>query len=298
MTTSAAADIHAQRLLILDYGSQYTQLIARRVREIGVYCEIFPFDSEQAATFAQGVDGIILSGGPESVAMAAAPAIPQYVLESSCPVLGICYGMQVMAASLGGTVETSGQREFGFAQIEIQNASALFADLYDEINAAGVVCLDVWMSHGDKVTQLPDGFEVLASSPSAEIAAMADQQRQWYGLQFHPEVTHSKKGREILNHFLLDICRCDPLWTAGNIAQDLIAQVQEQVGQEHVILGLSGGVDSSVVAALLHQAIGKQLTCIFVDNGLLRLNEGDQVMETFAEHLGVNVFASMLNSVF
>ena len=197
--------------------------------------------------------------------------------------------MQVMAASLGGTVETYGQREFGFAQIEIQNASALFADLYDEINAAGVVCLDVWMSHGDKVTQLPDGFEVLASSPSAEIAAMADQQRQWYGLQFHPEVTHSKKGREILNHFLLDICRCDPLWTAGNIAQDLIAQVQEQVGQEHVILGLSGGVDSSVVAALLHQAIGKQLTCIFVDNCLLRLNEGDQVMETFAEHLGVNV---------
>ena len=289
MTTSAAADIHAQRLLILDYGSQYTQLIARRVREIGVYCETFPFDSEQAATFAQGVDGIILSGGPESVALAEAPAIPQYVLESSCPVLGICYGMQVMAATLGGTVETSEQREFGFAQIEIQNASPLFADLQDEVNAAGVACLDVWMSHGDKVTQLPNGFEVLASSPSAEVAAMADQQRQWYGLQFHPEVTHSKQGREILSHFLLDICGCDPLWTAGNIAQDLITQVQKKVGQEHVILGLSGGVDSSVVAALLHQAIGKQLTCIFVDNGLLRLNEGDQVMETFAEHLGVNV---------
>ena len=289
MTTSAAADIHAQRLLILDYGSQYTQLIARRVREIGVYCEIFPFDSEQATTFAQGVDGIILSGGPESVALAEAPAIPQYVLESSCPVLGICYGMQVMAATLGGTVETSEQREFGFAQIEIQNASPLFADLQDEVNAAGVACLDVWMSHGDKVTQLPNGFEVLASSPSAEVAAMADQQRQWYGLQFHPEVTHSKQGREILSHFLLDICGCDPLWTAGNIAQDLITQVQKKVGQEHVILGLSGGVDSSVVAALLHQAIGKQLTCIFVDNGLLRLNEGDQVMETFAEHLGVNV---------
>ncbi|MDG0996688.1 MAG: glutamine-hydrolyzing GMP synthase [Gammaproteobacteria bacterium] len=289
MTTSAAADIHAQRLLILDYGSQYTQLIARRVREIGVYCEIFPFDSEQAAGFAQGVNGIILSGGPESVALGEAPAIPDYVLASNCPVLGICYGMQVMAATLGGTVESSDHREFGFAQIEIKNASPLFADLKDKVNAAGVSCLDVWMSHGDKVTQLPDGFEVLASSPSAEVAAMADQQRQWYGLQFHPEVTHSKQGREIISHFLLEICGCDPLWNAGNIAQELITQVQEKVGQEHVILGLSGGVDSSVVAALLHKAIGKQLTCIFVDNGLLRLHEGDQVMKTFAEHLGVNV---------
>ena len=283
------ADIHAQRILILDFGSQYTQLIARRVREIGVYCEIMPWDSANAEDFVSNAQGIILSGGPESVTLENTPHIPDYVIESNLPVLGICYGMQALAAKLGGQVGESSHREFGFAQVTVKTSNSLFAEHHDQKSPQDESLLDVWMSHGDKVTVLPEDFVTIASTDSAEHAAIADEKRKLYGLQFHPEVTHTSKGREILTSFLFDICGCEGNWTAGNIIEDIVTQVREQVGEEHVILGLSGGVDSSVVAALLHKAIGKQLTCIFVDNGLLRLYEGDQVMETFSQHMGVKV---------
>ncbi len=289
MNKSSSADIHSHRVLILDYGSQYTQLIARRVREIGVYCEIFSWDSPNAEDFALHSNGIILSGGPESTTLEDTPGIPDYVVNCDRPVLGICYGMQALAKKLGGSVSESQQREFGFAQVTIRSDNQLFANHYDQKNEHGESCLDVWMSHGDKVTQLPEGFMAIASTPNAEFAAIADESRKFYGLQFHPEVTHTKKGEEILTSFLIDICKCAGNWTPSNIIEDIISQVREKVKNEHVILGLSGGVDSSVVAALLHEAIGDQLTCIFVDNGLLRLHEGDQVMETFSQHLGVNV---------
>jgi GMP synthase (glutamine-hydrolysing) len=283
------ADIHAQKILILDFGSQYTQLIARRVREIGVYCEIMPWDSLNAESFAAGAKGIILSGGPESVTLKESPYVPDYVIDSDIPVLGICYGMQALASKLGGQVDVSTRREFGFAQVTVKGKSKLLAGLYDQKSSDQACLLDVWMSHGDKVTGLPQGFVTIASTDNAEHAAIADEQRNIYGLQFHPEVTHTSKGKEILTSFLFEVCGCEGNWTAGNIIEDIIDHVRQQVGNEHVILGLSGGVDSSVVAALLHKAIGQQLTCIFVDNGLLRLHEGDQVMETFSQHMGVNV---------
>jgi GMP synthase (glutamine-hydrolysing) len=286
MNSSNNADIHSQRILILDYGSQYTQLIARRVREIGVYCEIFSWDFAGAEKFAQTAQGVILSGGPESTTLADTPYVPDYVLDANVPVLGICYGMQALAKKLGGTVSESSQREFGFAQVVVKQVSKLFSDLSDDDNQQ---LLDVWMSHGDKVTSLPEGFVTLASTDNAEYAAIANENKSIYGLQFHPEVTHTKKGEEILRAFLIGVCGCDASWTTGNIVGDIIDRVKAQVGSEHVILGLSGGVDSSVVAALVHKAIGNQLTCIFVDNGLLRLHEGDQVMETFSNHMGVKV---------
>ena len=289
MSRKSNANIHSQRILILDYGSQYTQLIARRVREIGVYCEIFSWNYPDAEKFAANVNGIILSGGPESATLDDTPVVPDYVLNSSVPVLGICYGMQALAKKLGGKVSESSHREFGFAQVVEKESSALLSKIYDDKNDNGENLLDVWMSHGDKVTELPDGFKTLASSDNAEHAIIADEAKNIYGFQFHPEVTHTKQGKEILSNFLLNICACDANWTAGNIIDDVVGHVREQVKDEHVILGLSGGVDSSVVAALLHQAIGKQLTCIFVDNGLLRLHEGDQVMQTFGQHMGVNV---------
>lgn len=289
MNASNHVNIHSQRILILDYGSQYTQLIARRVREIGVYCEIFPWDADTAQSFASNVNGIILSGGPESVTMQDTPYVPDYVLDASVPVLGICYGMQALTAKLGGKVSESSQREFGFAQVSVVENNQLFSGLSDTQNSKGQSCLDVWMSHGDKVTHLPAGFRTIASTDSAEHAAIANEDKKIYALQFHPEVTHTKKGREILEIFLKDICQCEANWTASNIAEDIVQSVRQQVGDEHVILGLSGGVDSSVVAALLHKAIDKQLTCIFVDNGLLRLHEGDQVMQTFSQHMGVKV---------
>lgn len=283
MNPSTNADIHSQRILILDYGSQYTQLIARRVREIGVYCEIFSWDFPDAEKFAETSQGIILSGGPESTTLDDTPHVPDYVLEANIPVLGICYGMQALAKKLGGTVSESSHREFGFAQVAVKQTSKIFSCLKD------VKTLDVWMSHGDKVTSLPKGFVTLASTDNAEHAVVANEEKNIFGLQFHPEVTHTKQGEEILHSFLMNICGCTNSWTADNIADDIVERVKVQVGSEHVILGLSGGVDSSVVAALLHKAIGKQLTCIFVDNGLLRLHEGDQVMETFAQHMGVKV---------
>ena len=282
-------NIHDDRILILDFGSQYTQLIARRVREVGVYSEIYPWDIDDASIRAFNPKGIILSGGPESAHLQDAPAAPQLVFDLQVPVLGICYGMQTMAEQLGGQVVSSDHREFGYAKVRARGHTALLKDIQDEVTEEGFGLLDVWMSHGDKVETMPNGFKLMASSDNAPIAGMADESRQYYGIQFHPEVTHTNQGGQILERFVREICGCEGLWTAQNIITDSIARVKAQVGDDEVILGLSGGVDSSVVAALLHEAIGKQLTCVFVDTGLLRLNEGDQVMATFAEHMGVKV---------
>ncbi len=284
-----ARDIHLDRILILDFGSQYTQLIARRVREIGVYCEIHPYDADPAALRAFHPRGIILSGSPESTTVTEGPRAPQVVYDLAVPLLGICYGMQTMAVQLGGRVEPSTHREFGYAQVRAHAHSALLRDIEDHTNAEGHGLLDVWMSHGDRVTTLPPGFTRIASTATCPIAGIADDDRCWYGVQFHPEVTHTRQGERILRRFVLDLCGCEPLWTTGNIVEDSIAAIRSQVGNDEVLLGLSGGVDSSVVAALLHRAIGAQLTCVFVDTGLLRLHEGDQVMTTFSRHLGVRV---------
>ena len=284
------SDLQSQRILILDFGSQYTQLIARRVREIGVFSEIRPWDISEADIKEFNPNGIILSGGPESVTEGAtAPSAPDCVFTMGLPVLGICYGMQTMASQLGGKVESSDVREFGYAQIKVENTCALLADAKDQTNDQGDALLDVWMSHGDKVTAIPDGFELMASTPSCPVAGMFDASRNFYAIQFHPEVTHTLQGEAIFQHFVKNICQCDGLWTAAAIIEDQIARVRQKVGDSHVLLGLSGGVDSSVVAALLHKAIGKQLTCVFVDNGLLRKNEGDAVMEMFAKNMGVKV---------
>jgi len=282
-------DIHAHRILILDFGSQYTQLIARRVREIGVYCEILPWDIEPEAVVDFAPKGIILSGGPESVTASGSPRAPQCVFELAVPVLGICYGMQTMAVQMGGAVEGSATSEFGYAQIRRTCAGGLLHDIADHIDEAGRATLDVWMSHGDKVSQLPPDFIAIAETDSCPIAGMAHTEKPWFGIQFHPEVTHTLQGERMFTHFVREICDCDALWTAANIVDDAMARVRAQVGSDRVLLGLSGGVDSSVVAALLHRAIGDQLTCVFVDNGLLRLNEGDQVMDMFAQNMGVRV---------
>jgi GMP synthase (glutamine-hydrolysing) len=283
------ADIHAHRILILDFGSQYTQLIARRVRELGVYCEIRPWDITDDEVRAFAARGVILSGGPESVTAAAAPAAPSAVFELGVPVLGICYGMQTMAAQLGGRVEPGAVHEFGYAEVRAHGHSALLSDIEDRVNAEGHGLLDVWMSHGDRVVALPAGFKAIASTADLPYAGMADEARRYYALQFHPEVTHTRQGQRIYERFLRGICGCDASWNPGNIIEDAIARVREQVGAGRVLLGLSGGVDSSVVAALLHKAIGDQLTCVFVDHGLLRHHEGDQVMAVFARNLGVRV---------
>ncbi len=284
-----AVDIHADRILILDFGSQYTQLIARRVREAGVYCEIYACDVAEDLIDAFRPSGIILSGGPESVTFAATARIPATVFRLEVPILGICYGMQAMAAQLGGSVEASDTKEFGYARIRARGHSRLLRNIEDHTTPEGYGMLDVWMSHGDRVSALPDGFKVIASSDAAPIAGIGDDERAWYGVQFHPEVTHTNQGARILARFVHEICGCAGDWTPGNIIDDSIRRIREQVGGDKVLLGLSGGVDSSVVAALLHQAIGDQLTCVFVDNGLLRKDEGDQVMATFGRHMGVNV---------
>ncbi len=290
-TATTAPDIHADRILILDFGSQYTQLIARRVREAQVYCEIKPWDLPVARIEAFGARGIILSGGPESVTAANGPAAPARVFTLGVPVLGICYGMQTMATQLGGTVAPASEREFGYAQVRARGHSVLLRDIEDSRNAEGHGLLDVWMSHGDHVTELPPGFKCIAATGSSPIVGMADEARRFYGLQFHPEVTHTRQGAAILGRFLHEICGCRALWTPQSILADAIARAREEIGQDRVLLGLSGGVDSSVVAALLARAIGPQLTCVFVDNGLLRLDEAREVMATFKEHLGVNVIA-------
>uniref|UniRef100_A0A1S7LMC6 GMP synthase [glutamine-hydrolyzing] n=1 Tax=Magnetococcus massalia (strain MO-1) TaxID=451514 RepID=A0A1S7LMC6_MAGMO len=278
--------LHSEKILILDYGSQYTQLIARRVRETNVYCEIHPWEMDAEAVKAFNPMGIILSGGHQSVYDHDAPELNQAVMALGVPVLGICYGMQILARHFGGTVAPSEKREYGRAEIQSSEgaASPFFKDFVEPGDRT-----TVWMSHGDHVEELPEGFGVIASTLNAPIAGMADEKRHIYGVQFHPEVNHTEKGEQLVHNFVRGICNCQGLWTSSGFIDYVVEQVRKQVGKEQVILGLSGGVDSSVVAALLHKAIGDQLTCVFVDNGLLRLNEGDQVMETFAEHMGVKV---------
>ena len=280
-------DIHSDKILILDFGAQYTQLIARRVREFGVYCEVWAWDHDPAEIAAFAPKGIILSGGPESTTEAGSPRAPQEVFDAAVPLLGICYGMQTMALQLGGATEGGHHREFGHAQVEVTAECALLDGLKDQPGSPPR--LDVWMSHGDRVTGIPEGFAITARTESVPIIAMADEARRWYGVQFHPEVTHTKSGEAMLRRFAVDICGCATLWTAANIIEDQIERVHQLIGDDNVLLGLSGGVDSSVVAALLHKAIGDRLTCVFVDTGLLRWQEGDQVMAMFAEHMGLKV---------
>jgi GMP synthase (glutamine-hydrolysing) len=282
-------DIHADRILILDFGAQYTQLIARRVRECGVYCEIHPWDMSDAEVRAFSPRGVILSGGPESVTDAEPPRAPAAVFGLGVPVLGICYGMQTMAQQLGGRVAPSRTREFGYAEVTATTHCKLLDDIEDRRDPYGRAVLDVWMSHGDRVEELPPGFVATAATGHAPLAAMGDERRRFYGVQFHPEVTHTRQGMRILERFVREICDCEALWSSGSIIEDAVARVRAQVGTGRVLLGLSGGVDSSVVAALLHRAIGDQLACVFVDHGLLRLGEGDEVMRTFADNLGVRV---------
>lgn len=292
------------KILILDFGSQVTQLIARRVREAGVFCEIHPCDvssdfilgygkeSDRIASVSQLSDtlkGIILSGGPMSVTEDETLRAPDAVFDRGVPVLGICYGMQTMAEQLGGKVENGKVREFGYAQVRARGHTELLRDIEDERTPEGYGLLDVWMSHGDKVVEMPPGFKLMASTESCPIAGMANEEKRLYGVQFHPEVTHTKKGTQILNRFVLGICKAKPDWNMPDYVQEAVASIRAQVGSDQVILGLSGGVDSSVAAALIHKAIGDQLTCVFVDHGLLRWQEAEQVMQTFAKHMGVKV---------
>ena len=282
-------NIHKEKILILDFGSQVTQLIARRVREIGVYCELWAWDvtKEQIQEFAP--NGIILSGGPESVTESGSPRAPEYVFEAGVPVLGICYGMQTMSEQLGGKVQGSDKREFGYAAVDLDNVeNALFKDIIDKVDN-GVNQLEVWMSHGDKVTEVPNGFEVSAHTDSCPIAAIVNNDKKFYGVQFHPEVTHTKSGAKMLENFVKGICGLEGMWTPSTIIDDAVAKIKAKVGYNKVMLGLSGGVDSSVTALLLHKAIGDNLTCVFVDNGLLRLNEGNQVREMFGDKFGLNI---------
>ncbi len=281
--------IHNDKILILDFGSQYTQLIARRVREIGVYCELFPYDVDDSFIKAFNPKGIILSGGPDTVTLDDSARAPKIIFDLDIPILGICYGMQTMATQLGGLAVSADKHEYGFAKVRARNHSHLLGDIADETNDEGHGLLDVWMSHGIKVQKLPEGFKLIASTDNCEIAGFANVEKHYYGLQFHPEVTHTKQGEHILNRFVTGICECEKNWTTDNIIANLVQNLKEQIGDGNVLLGLSGGVDSSVVAVLLHEAIGDQLTCVFVDNGLLRLNEGDEVMQTFADNMGVKV---------
>lgn len=286
--SNAPAPQH-DRILILDFGAQYAQLIARRVRELHVYCELHPFDVSDEFVRQFNPKGIILSGGPASVTEPGSPRAPQQVFAHRVPVLGICYGMQTMAIQLQGKVEASTVREFGQAEVRARGHSALFRDIEDRRNDQGHGLLDVWMSHGDKVVALPAGFKIVGSNDSTPIAAMADEDRRFYGVQFHPEVTHTRRGTAMLERFVLGICGARADWHMPAYIDEAVAGIRSQVGQDEVILGLSGGVDSSVAAALIHRAIGDQLTCVFVDTGLLRLNEAQQVMDTFARNLGVRV---------
>jgi len=281
--------VNHHKILILDFGSQVTQLIARRVRELNVYCEIHPCDVPGEFVRAFDPKGVILSGSHASTYEDASLAAPDEVFRLGVPVLGICYGMQTMAAQLGGKVEYSEHREFGYAQVRARGHTRLLEGIEDRRGPEGHGLLDVWMSHGDKVTAMPPGFKLMASTDSCPVAGMADEERRFYGVQFHPEVTHTRQGRAILRRFVLDVCAARPDWTMPNFVDEAVDRIRAQVGDDQVILGLSGGVDSSVAAALIHRAIGAQLTCVFVDHGLLRLNEAEQVMSTFARNLGVKV---------
>ena len=277
-------DIHSEKILILDFGSQYTQLIARRVREAHVYCELHPFDMDIDAIKSFGPKGIILSGGPKSVYDEGAPAVEEALFEMGIPVLGICYGMQLLARHFGGRVVPAGKREYGHADL---TSTGRPGSLFDGFFIDGKS--PVWMSHGDHVEEIPTGFEIISRTDNAPVAAIQDVNRHLYGVQFHPEVNHTPRGEMIIDAFVRKICRCKGEWTPGRIIEDAVSRIKEKVGRGRVILGLSGGVDSSVAAALINRAIGDQLTCVFVDNGLLRLAEGDQVMATFAENMGVKV---------
>ena len=277
-------DIHSEKILILDFGSQYTQLIARRVREAHVYCELHPFDMDIEAIRAYGAQGIILSGGPKSVYDEGAPAIEEAVFDLGIPVLGICYGMQLLARHFGGKVVPAGKREYGHADLLSKGSPG---PLFDGFFIQGKS--PVWMSHGDHVEKIPAGFEVVSLTDNAPVAAIQHVDRNLYGVQFHPEVNHTPRGEILINTFVRKICQCRGKWTPGNIIDDAVGRIREQVGNDKVVLGLSGGVDSSVAAALINRAIGDKLTCVFVDNGLLRLAEGDQVMATFAKNMGVKV---------
>ena len=278
-----------EKILILDFGAQYSQLIARRVRETQVYCELHPWDVGEAFVRDFKPQGIILSGGPASVWEGGTPRAPQAVFEMGVPVLGICYGMQTMAAQLGGQVEVGRVREFGYAEVRARGHSALLRDLQDRVTPEGHGMLDVWMSHGDKVNAVPPGFKVIASNAATPIAGMADEQRRFYAVQFHPEVTHTLQGKAIIERFVREICGLTGDWKMPDYIEEAIGRIRSEVGSDEVVLGLSGGVDSAVAATLIHRAIGRQLTCVFVDHGLLRLNEAEQVMETFAKNLGVKV---------
>jgi len=281
--------VQRKPILILDFGAQYTQLIARRVREAHIYCELHPYDVDDAFIRKFEPQGIILSGGPASVTEGDTPRAPAIVFELGVPVLGICYGMQTMAAQLGGEVEPGSTREFGYAEIRARGHSRLFRDVQDRTNSEGHGLLDVWMSHGDRVTRLPEGFKVIASNASTPLAGMADESRGFYGVQFHPEVTHTAQGKALIERFVHEICGLAGDWNMPDYIDEAVARIRGEVGSANVVLGLSGGVDSAVAAALIHRAIGDQLTCIFVDTGLLRLNEADEVMATFARSLGVRV---------
>jgi GMP synthase (glutamine-hydrolysing) len=278
-----------EKILILDFGAQYSQLIARRVRESQVYCELHPWDVTDRFVRDFAPNGIILSGGPASVWEGGTPRAPQAVFDIGVPVLGICYGMQTMAAQLGGEVEMGAVREFGYAEVRARGHSALLRDIQDRVTVEGHGLLDVWMSHGDKVNGLPPGFKVIASNAATPIAGMADEKRRFYGVQFHPEVTHTLQGKAIIERFVREICGLAGDWTMPDYIEEAVGRIRSEVGHDEVVLGLSGGVDSSVAATLIHRAIGRQLTCVFVDNGLLRLNEAEQVMDTFARNLGVKV---------
>ncbi|MBE5692213.1 MAG: glutamine-hydrolyzing GMP synthase [Sutterella sp.] len=277
------------RILILDFGSQVTQLIARRVREAHVYCEVHPNDVSADFIREFAPKGIILSGSHMSAYEESNDQASQAVFEAGVPVLGICYGMQTMAQQLGGKVESGTKREFGYAEVRARNHTKLLEGIQDFRTESGEGMLKVWMSHGDKVTELPPGFKVMCSTPSCPIAGMCDEERGFYAVQFHPEVTHTVQGRQILNRFVLDICKCRPDWVMGNYVAEAVETIRREVGDEEVILGLSGGVDSSVAAALIHRAIGRRLTCVFVDNGLLRKGEREQVRETFEKNMGLKL---------
>ena len=278
-----------QKILILDFGSQYTQLIARRVREANVYCELHPYDVTDQFIRDFAPAGVILSGGPSSVTEDDTPRAPQAVFELGVPVLGICYGMQTMAAQLGGKVENASHHEYGYAELRARGHSSLLTDVQDRVDPDGKAWMDVWMSHGDRVVELPPGFKVICDNASTPVAGMADDERRFYGVQFHPEVTHTLQGKAILGRFVHQLCGCGQDWNMPDYISEAVAKIRATVGTDEVILGLSGGVDSSVAAALIHKAIGDKLTCVFVDTGLLRLYEAEQVMDTFGKSLGVKV---------
>lgn len=291
-------NITANPILILDFGSQYTQLIARRVREMGVYCEIYPFDLSREKVEALSPAGIILSGGPSTATVLTNPKAPAWLFDLNLPLLGICYGMQTMARQLGGEVKACQLREFGYAKVSVEAPGMLLSKIQDGEDAKGHPCLDVWMSHGDQVTLLPPGFKVLCRTENAPIAGMAHEEKPWYGLQFHPEVTHTSQGKAILTRFVLEICKAQKSWVTDHIVSHLIDDIRQTVGKEKVLLALSGGVDSSVVAALLHRAIGEQLICVLIDTGLLRAQEAQQVIDMLDQHMGLAVKVISAESYF